>query len=133
MRPGWAVHANSLSAPAGWWSIRQAQKTIKTAKGNINNLIYEAIDILWHFCDSRGGVSPRANRPSATNRDKKRHPPPGAVLGADAALTQNMVDGVATFDDVVRKMRRDAKGQAKPRVNRLARAQRDLAIFGVVE
>lgn len=57
----------------------------------------------------------------------------GRVLGADAALAQNMVDGVATFDDVVRKMRRDAKAQAKPRVNRLARAQRDLAIFGVVE
>jgi signal peptide peptidase SppA len=57
----------------------------------------------------------------------------GRVLGADAALAQNMVDGVATFDEVVRKMRRDAKGQAKPNVNRLARAQRDLAIFGVVE
>ncbi|MEO8544915.1 MAG: S49 family peptidase [Burkholderiaceae bacterium] len=36
----------------------------------------------------------------------------GRVLGADAALAQNMVDGVATFDDVVRKMRRYAKAGA---------------------
>jgi ClpP class serine protease len=32
----------------------------------------------------------------------------GRVLGADAAQAQGMVDGVATFDEVVRKMRRDA-------------------------
>ncbi len=56
----------------------------------------------------------------------------GRVLGADAALAQNMVDGVATFDDVVRKMRRDAKGAGKASVNRLAQAQRALAIVGAV-
>ena len=53
----------------------------------------------------------------------------GRVLGADAAMAQNMVDGVATFDDVVRKMRRDAKGSAKPRLSRLAQAQRALTIL----
>ena len=47
----------------------------------------------------------------------------GRVLGADAALAQNVVDGVATFDDVVRKMHRDAKVGAKPGASRLARAQ----------
>jgi len=52
----------------------------------------------------------------------------GRVLGADAAIAQNMVDGVATFDDVVRKMRRDAKGAAKPKASRLAHAQRTLTI-----
>jgi signal peptide peptidase SppA len=53
----------------------------------------------------------------------------GRVLGADAALAQNMVDGVATFDDVVKKMRRDAKSQAKPKANRLAQARRTLDIL----
>ena len=33
----------------------------------------------------------------------------GRVIGAEAAQAEGMVDGVATFDDVVRKMRRDAK------------------------
>lgn len=53
----------------------------------------------------------------------------GRVLGADAAMAQNMVDGVATFDDVVRKMRRDAKTSAKPKASRLSHAQRALEIL----
>ena len=51
------------------------------------------------------------------------------MLGADAALVQNMADGVATFDDVVRKMRRDAKGDVKPRASRLAQARNALSII----
>ena len=31
------------------------------------------------------------------------------MLGADAALAANLVDGIATFDDVVKKMRSQAK------------------------
>ncbi len=52
----------------------------------------------------------------------------GRVLGSEAALAENMVDGVATFDDVIRKMRRDAKGSAKSRASRLSRARNALAI-----
>ncbi len=51
----------------------------------------------------------------------------GRVLGADAAQAQGMVDGVATFDDVVRKMRREAG--AKPKASRLAQAQRAIEIL----
>ena len=47
-----------------------------------------------------------------------------------AAFAQNMVDGVATFDDVIRKMRCDAKGNSKPGASRLAQAQRALSIAG---
>lgn len=54
----------------------------------------------------------------------------GRVLGADAALAQNMVDGVATLDDVVRKMRRDAKASVKTGASRLAQARNALAILG---
>jgi capsid assembly protease len=36
----------------------------------------------------------------------------GRVLGADQALAQNMIDGVATFADVVKKMQRGAKASA---------------------
>ena len=53
----------------------------------------------------------------------------GRVLGADAALAQNMVDGIATFDDVLKKMRRDAKQQARPGASRLKQARDSLALL----
>jgi signal peptide peptidase SppA len=52
----------------------------------------------------------------------------GRVLGADAALADNMVDGIATFDDVVKKMQRSAK--APRAASRLAQAKHDLKILG---
>jgi len=51
----------------------------------------------------------------------------GRVLGADAALASNMVDGIATLDDVVRKMRRSAKALNKPQASRLLQARNSLA------
>jgi len=60
----------------------------------------------------------------------------GRVYGAQAALSAGMVNGVMTFDEVVKKMGKDIKtanrNQAAPitgTVNRLAQAQRDLAIL----
>jgi len=53
----------------------------------------------------------------------------GRVIGAEAAQSEGMVDGVATFDDVVRKMRRDAKDSARPKASRLAQARNVLAIL----
>ncbi len=53
----------------------------------------------------------------------------GRVLGADAALAQSMVDGIATFDDVIKKMRRDAKTTVKPRALRLDQARNALSIL----
>ncbi len=52
----------------------------------------------------------------------------GRVLGADTALAQNMVDGIATFSDVIKKMQRDAKASI-PKVSRLALACRELEIL----
>jgi signal peptide peptidase SppA len=54
----------------------------------------------------------------------------GRVLGGDAAQAQGMIDGVATYDDVVRKMRRDARSNGRPTVSRLTQAQRELDILG---
>ena len=56
----------------------------------------------------------------------------GRVLGADAALASSMVDGIATFDDVVKKMRSQAKlsTTAKPRTSRLAFARRVIETMG---
>ncbi|WP_287708926.1 S49 family peptidase [Accumulibacter sp.] len=51
----------------------------------------------------------------------------GRVLGAEAAQAQGMVDGVAKFDEVVGKMRRDAR--ARPKASRLAQARNALAIL----
>ena len=53
----------------------------------------------------------------------------GRVLGADAALASSMVDGIATFEDVVKKMRRDARAQIKPNASRLNRARNSLALM----
>ena len=53
----------------------------------------------------------------------------GRVLGADAALASSMVDGIATFDDVVKKMRRDARTQIKPNASRLNQARNSLVLM----
>lgn len=49
----------------------------------------------------------------------------GRVLGADAALAENMVDGIMTFDQVVKKMQKNNK----PASSRLAAMQRDVAVL----
>lgn len=54
----------------------------------------------------------------------------GRVLGADAALSEKMVDGIMTFDDVIRKMQKDAKSAQRTGASRLAVAQRELEIMG---
>jgi signal peptide peptidase SppA len=53
----------------------------------------------------------------------------GRVLGADAALAQNMVDGVATFDEVIKKMRRAAKPSVPQGASRLKQARDSLALL----
>jgi signal peptide peptidase SppA len=53
----------------------------------------------------------------------------GRVLGADAALASSMVDGIATFEDVVKKMRRDPRTQIKPNASRLNQARNSLALM----
>ena len=53
----------------------------------------------------------------------------GRVLGADAALAQNMVDGIATFDEVLKKMRRAAKSAAPQGASRLNQARQTLALL----
>lgn len=53
----------------------------------------------------------------------------GRVLGADAALASSMVDGIATFEEVVKKMRRDACAQIKPNASRLNQARNSLALM----
>ncbi len=52
----------------------------------------------------------------------------GRVLGADAALEQNMVDGIVTLDDAIRKMLRGVKAEAKPRGSRIGIAAQRLAL-----
>jgi signal peptide peptidase SppA len=69
------------------------------------------------------GVAKGRNLPISQVRDGMGQ---GRVLGADAALAQNMVDGIATFDEVLKKMRRDAKAQVKP-ASRLMQARNSLA------
>jgi signal peptide peptidase SppA len=53
----------------------------------------------------------------------------GRVLGADAALAQRMVDGIASFDDVLAKMQKSAISQKPPRASRLGQARAALALI----
>lgn len=54
----------------------------------------------------------------------------GRVLGADAALAEKMVDGICTFDDVVKKMQKSMQASTKPSASRLAQAQNRLKFLG---
>jgi signal peptide peptidase SppA len=53
----------------------------------------------------------------------------GRVLGADAALAQNMVDGIATFDEVLSKMQRDARAKSPRGASRLNQARNALVFL----
>lgn len=50
----------------------------------------------------------------------------GRVLGAEAALEQNMVDGIVTLDEAIRKMLLKARTQAKTKSSRIGMATRRL-------
>ena len=52
----------------------------------------------------------------------------GRVLGADAALAQRMVDGIASFDDVLAKMQKSTISQKPPGASRLGQARAALAL-----
>ena len=54
----------------------------------------------------------------------------GRVLGADAALAAKMVDGIATFDDVLARMQKAAVSQKPPGASRLGQARNALALLG---
>lgn len=55
----------------------------------------------------------------------------GRVLGAEAALEQKMVDGVMTFDQVIKKMQKDLRSTSTaPAKSRRAAAERDLQLLG---
>ena len=53
----------------------------------------------------------------------------GRVLGADAALAAKMVDGIATFDDVLAKMQKSAVPQTPRGASRLGQARAALALI----
>ncbi len=52
----------------------------------------------------------------------------GRVLGADAALAQKMVDGIATFDDVIAMMQKRGRAQGRA-TSRLTQARNTLALM----
>jgi signal peptide peptidase SppA len=79
------------------------------------------------------GVAKQRGVPIAQVRDGMGQ---GRVLGAEQALAEKMVDGIATFDDVLKKMQRDAKsaradaGGQPAQSHRAAANARDLSILG---
>ena len=54
----------------------------------------------------------------------------GRVLGAIEALANSMVDGIATFDEAVAKLRRLTKNMNRSAATRLLNAQRELKLIG---
>lgn len=53
----------------------------------------------------------------------------GRILGAQAALAQNMVDGIATFDEVIAKMQANVRGNKLSNQSKLKRARNALALI----
>ena len=53
----------------------------------------------------------------------------GRVLGADAALAAGMVDGIATFDDVLAKMQASVRSTKPRSQSRLKQARDALALI----
>lgn len=53
----------------------------------------------------------------------------GRILGAQAALAQNMVDGVATFDEVLAKMQSNVRASTSRNLSQLKRARNALALI----
>lgn len=53
----------------------------------------------------------------------------GRVLGADAALAQKMVDGIATFDDVLARMQKSARSSQPAGASRLKQARQALDLI----
>jgi len=53
----------------------------------------------------------------------------GRVLGADAALAQNMIDGIACFDDVLAKMQANIRSTPVRSSSRLKQARDSLALM----
>ena len=89
-----------------------------------------------YFLGFTKAIAKGRNLPIAQVRDGMGQ---GRVLGADAALAQNMVDGIASFDEVLSKMQKDASSNArlsakssppaKPKTSRLAQARSELGML----
>ncbi len=93
-----------------------------------------------YFLAFTKAIAKGRNLPIAQVRDGMGQ---GRVLGADAALAQSMVDGIASFDQVLSKMQKDASSNArlsaklsaqasppdKPKTPRLAQARSELGIL----
>lgn len=85
-----------------------------------------------YFLAFTKAIAKGRNLPIAQVRDGMGQ---GRVLGADAALAQNMVDGIASFEQVLSKMQKDASSSgklsppAKPKTSRLAQARSELQIL----
>jgi signal peptide peptidase SppA len=79
-----------------------------------------------YYAAFTAAVAKGRNVPVAQVRDGMGQ---GRVLGAEAARAENMVDGVMTMDEVIRKMQRDAKA-ARPS-NRSAQINREIEILSL--
>jgi signal peptide peptidase SppA len=85
-----------------------------------------------YFLAFTKAIAKGRNLPIAQVRDGMGQ---GRVLGADAALAQNMVDGIASFDQVLSKMQKDASSSgklsppSKLKTSRLAQARSELQIL----
>jgi signal peptide peptidase SppA len=71
-------------------------------------------------------VAKGRNLPVAQVRDGMGQ---GRVLGADAALAQNMVDGIASFDQVLSKMQKNVSATRVRNASRLQLARQSLALI----
>lgn len=119
------------------WSVAMAEEGIKTTlisagKYKVEGNPYQPLDEdAQAFMQSRvndyyGAFTKAVAKGRAVSIDAVRNGMgQGRVLGADAALVEKMVDGIATLDEVIRKMSRSARAGRSS----LKAAQASLAIL----
>lgn len=81
-----------------------------------------------HICS--GIATALGRRFGLSQRNVRRLLPVGAAAGIAAAFNAPIAAVTFTVEEVVRKMRRDARSSARPKASRLAQARRELEIFG---
>ncbi len=116
--------ANSLAASAAYWIGSAASELYVTPSGEVGSIGVWMAHEDWSKNIEEAGV--KVTLISAGKCDGMGQ---GRVLGADAALAEKMIDGIETFDDVIKRMQRNLRASNKG-ASRLAQAQNDLKILG---
>ena len=94
------------------------------------NLAFEAMGLPWRWDDYYNAfIEAVALGRGVSVSDVRSGMGEGRVLGADAALAAGMVDGIATFDEVLSRMQASVRSKQPRSQSRLKQARDALALI----